>query len=107
MDFRAKRQIALVIGAQRVAMHNQDVTAIEVQSLFFGEQDHPALTGEALADEKIAVAVNEVAGHAGVDDGFDCRSDLLMQRVGIVIADPRLKQIAKDIQGVRLTGFPL
>ena len=88
-------------------MHNQDFTAIEVQSLFFGEQDHPALAGEALADEKIAVAVNEVAGHAGVDDGFDCRSDLLMQRVRIVIAAPCLEQIAKDIQGVRLTGFPL
>jgi hypothetical protein len=51
--------------------------------------------------------MDEVAGHAGVDDGFDCRGDLLMQRVGIVIADPRLKQIAKDIQGVRLAGFAL
>lgn len=32
-------------------MHDQDFTAIEVQSLFFGEQDHPALAGKALADE--------------------------------------------------------
>ena len=107
MDFGAKRQIAWVIGAQRVAMHNQHFTAIEVQSLFFGEQEHPALAGKALADEKIAVAVDEVARHAGVDDGFDCRGNLLVQRVRIVIADPRLKQIAKDIQGVRLAGFAL
>jgi hypothetical protein len=88
-------------------MHNQHFTAIEVQSLFFGEQEHPALAGKALADEKIAVAVDEVARHAGVDDGFDCRGNLLVQRVRIVIADPRLKQIAKDIQGVRLAGFAL
>lgn len=81
MDFGAKRQIALVIGAQRVAMHDQDFTAIEVQSLFFGEQDHPALAGKALANEKIAVAMDEVARHAGVDDGFDCRGNLLVQRV--------------------------
>lgn len=87
-------------------MHNQYFTAIEIQPLFFSEQDHAALAGEALADEKIAVAVDEVAGYAGVDDGFDGRSDLLMQRVRIVIADPRLEQIAKDIQGVSLTGFP-
>ena len=107
MDFGAKRQIALVIGTQRVAMHDQDFTAIEVQSLFFGEQDHPALAGKALADEKIAVAMDEVARHAGVDDGFDCRGNLLVQRVRIVIADPCLKQIAKDIQSVRLAGFAL
>ena len=107
VDFGAKRQIALVIGAQRVAMHDQDFTAIEVQSLFFGEQDHPALAGKALADEKIAVAMDEVARHAGVDDGFDCRGNLLVQRVRIVIADPCLKQIAKDIQSVRLAGFAL
>ncbi len=102
MDFGAKRQIALVIGAQCVAMHDQDFTAIEVQSLFFGEQDHPALAGKALADEKIAVAMDEVARHAGVDDGFDCRGNLLVQRVRIVIADPCLKQIAKDTE--RLPG---
>lgn len=105
MDFGAKRQIALVIGAQCVAMHDQDFTAIEVQSLFFGEQDHPALAGKALADEKIAVAMDEVARHAGVDDGFDCRGNLLVQRVRIVIADPCLKQIAKDIQSVCTAGF--
>lgn len=103
MDFGAKRQIALVIGAQCVAMHDQDFTAIEVQSLFFGEQDHPALAGKALADEKIAVAMDEVARHAGVDDGFDCRGNLLVQRVRIVIADPCLKT---DRQGYteRLPG---
>lgn len=30
-----------------------------------------------------------------------------MQRVRIVIADPGFKQVAEDIQGVGLAGFPL
>jgi hypothetical protein len=47
-------------------VHNQHFAPVEVEKLFFRQQDHAAFAGKALTDEKIAVAVEEVAGDAGL-----------------------------------------
>jgi hypothetical protein len=57
MDFGAKSQIARIVGAERIAVHNQDPTAVQVEHFFFRQQRHPADACEALANEKVAVAV--------------------------------------------------
>ena len=66
VDFRAKRQIARVVGAEGVAVHNQHFASVEVEKLLFRQQGHGAFAGKALTDEKIAVAVEKVAGDAGL-----------------------------------------
>lgn len=66
MDFGTKSQIARIVGAQRIAVHDQDPTAIQIEHVFFRQQPHPAGACEALAHEKVAVAVNKIAGHAGL-----------------------------------------
>ena len=63
--------------------------------------------GEALAEQKIAVAVDEVAGHAGLLQRFQRRGDLRVQRLGIVVADPGFKQVAEDVQRVGVNRFAL
>ncbi len=71
VNFRAKRQIACIVGAEGVAVHNQHLAPVEVEKLLFRQQGHRAFVGKALADEKVAVAVKEVAGDAGIGQRFE------------------------------------
>ena len=56
--------------------------------------------------QKITVAMNEITGNAGIGHRFDRCRHLAMEWVGIVVANPCFKQIAKNIQRVGLAGFP-
>ena len=61
---------------------------------------------KAFAEQKITVAMNEITGNAGIGHRFDRCRHLAMEWVGIVVANPRFKQIAKNIQRVGLASFP-
>lgn len=50
--------------------------------------------------------MNEITGNAGIGYRFDCCGHLVMKWVGIVVADPGFKQIAKNIQRIGLAGLP-
>ena len=103
MHFGAKRLITGIVGAQRVAMHNQDASSVEIQHLLFRQQLHTAFAGEATAKQEIAVAVNEIAGDAGLHERAQGGSYLTVQRFRVVIANPGLKEIAQNVKGVRFT----
>jgi len=45
-------------------VHNQHAVAIQLQHLLFRQQRHACRSGKAIAEEKIAVTVNEIAGNA-------------------------------------------
>ncbi len=105
VDFGAKRQVAGIVGAERVAVHDQHLAAVEVEHLLFRQQLHAAFAGEALADQEITVAVNEVAGDAAFHQRFDGAGDFPVQRVGIVVANPGFKQIAQDVQRIGAFRF--
>ena len=104
MHFGAKGLVARIISTERVAVHNQHLTPIQLKHFFLREKLHTAFAGKAFTEQKIAVAVDEIAGDAAVDKGADGGCDALVQRVGIVIANPRFEQVAQDIERIGLTG---
>ena len=105
VHFTAELLIGLIVGAQGVAVQDQDPAAVQLQHFLFRQQLR--WRGEALAEQKIAVAVDEVAGHAGLLQRFQRRGDLRVQRLGIVVADPGFKQVAEDVQRVGVNRFAL
>jgi hypothetical protein len=105
VDFGAKRLVAGIVGAERVAVHDQHLAAIEVEHLFFRQQRHAAFTGVALAEQEITVAVNEVAGDAGINQRLNGGGHFVVQRVGIVVANPGFKQVAQDVQRIGAFRF--
>ena len=105
VDFGAKRQVAGIVGAERVAVHDQDLAAVEVEHLFFRQQRHAAFTGVALADQEITVAVNEVAGDARIHQRVNSGGHFTVQRVRIVVANPGFKEVAQDVQRIGAFRF--
>ena len=59
----------------------------------------PAGGGKALADQEIAVAVQKIRGNALVGQGSQGGRDRPAGFRIVVVADPRLEQIAQDVQG--------
>ncbi len=103
MDLGTKRLVARVVGAQGIAVHNQHPATVEVEYHLFRQQRHAALASEALAQQEITVAVNKVAGDAAVAQRSEGGRDLLMQGIGIVVANPGFKEIAQNIERVGVT----
>src|SRR6185295_4005819 len=62
---------------------------------------------ERLADEEIAIAVDEVRLHAGARDRTQTLDHAALVRIGIVIADPRFEQVAEDVQRLGATRLAL
>jgi hypothetical protein len=105
VNFGAKRLIAGIVRAERIAVHNQQPAAIEVEHLFFRQQRHAAFAGVALAEQKITVAVNEIAGDTGINQRLNGGGDFTMQRVRIIVANPGFKQVAQDVQRIGAFRF--
>lgn len=105
VNFGAKRLIAGIVRAERIAVHNQQPAAIEVEHLFFRQQRHAAFAGVALAEQKITVAVNEIAGDSGINQRLNGGGDFTMQRVRIIVANPGFKQVAQDVQRIGAFRF--
>ena len=61
---RAKRLVGLVVGAQRIAVHEQRGRAVEVDRRGIGDEVGAGRAREALRHEEIAVAVHEAHRHA-------------------------------------------
>ena len=55
-----------VIRAQIVAVAQQHLFAVKIDAVWVGQQAYARLSGEALADHEIPVAVHEIHGHARV-----------------------------------------
>jgi len=64
----------------------------------------PLARAKRLPSRKIAIAVNKIHRHR---QGAQGGGDLLMQRIGIVIANPGFKQIAQNVKRLALLRFTL
>jgi len=106
-DKSAESLVFVIVRAQLIAVHQQDAFAAQVNARNLRQQLHARRIGIAFPDQKIPVAVRQVAGCAGIAEGLECRGDDRVIRVRVVIADPDLEQVAEDIQRVGLTrdGF--
>ena len=57
----AQALVGMIVGAQRVAVHEQYALAVQVDHGAVGEQRRAGLAAEALADQEVAVAVHDEA----------------------------------------------
>ncbi len=96
-----------VVGAQQVAVHQQDRFAVEHHHRRVGQDRHARATCICLAEQEIAVAADEMHPHAGIAQAVQ---PVGHERAGvgrIVIADPGLEQVAEDVQRIGLAGFAI
>ena len=90
-----------------VAVHQQDALAVQVDDGAVREQAHAGLAAEALADQEIAVAVDEIASACRRSSARAGPHDATLVRVGVVVADPGFEQIAEDVQRLAPARFAL
>lgn len=55
-----------IVSAQRIAMQNENLLAVDIEHRFCRQQRHSALLGETLTDQEITVTVHEIAGNAAL-----------------------------------------
>ena len=104
-NFFPERLVIMVVGAQRIAVAEQHGLAMQFEPRRVVEQPATAVFGEALADQEIAVAVHEVNRYAGIAEGTQLPRDHFRKIIVVVIADPRLEQVAEQVQCVGLPGL--
>jgi hypothetical protein len=90
-----------VVGAKRVAVHEQRPLAADVGERRLGEELRARGGAEALAHQEVAVAVHHVEPRAGLRQSVEERGDHGVERlVDVVVADPVFEEIAEDVQGI-------
>ncbi len=103
----AKLLIALIQGAKQIAVAQQHPLAVEIDDAGVAEQRHARPFGKGLAQQEVAVAVDEVDGHVLSAQGEEGLGHLVVERVGIVVANPEFEQITQHIEGIGLGGVAL
>ena len=103
----AQALVTRVGRAEHVAMHQHDPLAVQVDDRAVAQELAAGLRGKALADQKIPVAVHEIAGNAAVGESTQGRHDFAHGRVRIVVAEPGLEQVAEDVEGSGMARFCL
>ena len=104
---RAQLLVGHVVDAQRIAMRHEQAAAGVGHNRRVGEQGSARGAGEAGADQEVAVAVHHVQGDAAAGDVGQRADHPLELRVGIVVAEPRLEQVAEYVQRRRAACLAL
>lgn len=99
--------ISLIPGAEQIAVTEQYPFAIEVDDARVPQQGHARLLGKLLAQHKVAVTVDKIDGHILLAQGQQGCRHLVMQRIGIIIANPEFEQIPQHIEGIGAGGVVL
>lgn len=100
----AKLLVALIQGAEQIAVAQHHPLAIELDDARIPQQCHAGAFGKGLAQQEVAVAVNEVEGHPLLAQGRKGIGHLAVEGIGIVVANPEFKQIAQHIEGIGAGG---
>ena len=82
-------------------MHQQHALAVELDDRAVAKQPAAGVAAEAVAQHEVAVAVHHEARHTGGGEVAQCRDDLALRRVGVVVADPDFEQVAQDVERAR------
>ena len=94
-----------VIDAQRVAVAEQYLVAVEVHRVWVGKNPDAGFPGKHVADHEVAIAVHEVGCHAAVHEFPQRLLDDGVVRIRIVVTDPHLEQVTPDIERVGAARF--
>ena len=88
-------------------MGQQDPLPIQGGNGRIHEQLDSGSSLESLTVQKVSITAHEVDGHAARGKRAQRVADLATHRIGVVIADPGLEQIAEDMQGRRTASLAL
>lgn len=80
---------------------------IEVDNAGIPQQGHPRALGKLLAQQKVAVAVDKVNRHVLLAQGQKGVGHLLMERIGVIVANPEFEEIPQHIEGIGAGGVVL
>lgn len=97
--------VRMIVDAERVTVHQQHAPAVEVDHCAIVQQLCARVPAEAPPDQKVAIAMEQVAGHTACRQRPQGGDDESLVGIGVVIADPGLEQIAQDVQCTRATGL--
>jgi len=103
----AQALVAHIVRAEDVAVHEQHGFAVEIDRRTVLQQATAGIAAEVRADEKVAVAVHEVARYAG--GGKPAQGGLYrgIGRFRIIVSEPDLEQVAEDVQRLGPAGLTL
>ena len=90
--------VGAVVDAQAVAVRQQHARAGDRHERRVIEQPGAGFGAEALADHEVAIAAHDADLGPGGGDRGDCRDDLAMRGLRIVVADPGFEQVAEQEQ---------
>ena len=95
--------IVQVVGAERVAVHEQRAHSRDLHHGRVRQQPCGACSAKARADEEIPVAVHERNRHAAARQRGEPLGDPARQRVAgpgveLIVADPVLEQVAQHVE---------
>ena len=102
---RAEGLVAHVVRAQRVAVHEQYALAFDVDDARVGQDRHARAARVGVAEQEVAVAVHVEHGNAGSMKFGERVGDGVFQFARGIVADPRLEEVAEDVQRIGLAGF--
>jgi hypothetical protein len=88
-------------------VRQQHGRAVDRDRLVVAEQPAARERLEAGAEQEVAVAVHHGAGHPRVAQPRERGEDRRERGIVVVVADPRLEQVAQDIEGARGERFAL
>jgi glutamyl-tRNA synthetase len=101
---RAQPLIGDIARAQQVAVRNQHTLAIEVDDCRVRQQHAAGRGGETVTEQEVAVAVHDEDRHALRSELADGVENQFAVRVQVIVADPRLEQIAQDVERISPAG---
>jgi len=96
----AQALVAFVVGAERVAVHQQHGLAVEIDDAAILEQYGAGFGAESASDEKVPIAVHHEQRDAGVGQGAQRQNDFTGRRIGVVVTEPGFEQVTEDVQRV-------
>lgn len=100
----AKLLVALIQGAEQIAVAQHHPLAVELDDAGIPQQGHAGALGKGLTQQEVAVAVNEVEGHPLLAEGRKGVGHLAVEGIGIIVANPEFKQIAQHVEGIGTGG---
>ena len=94
----AQRLIGAVIGAERIAMRQQDSLPVELDDRGVREGLAAGALAELPPEKKIAIAVDDEGGDAMARELPQRSAHFVLGRIRIIITHPAFKEIAENVE---------
>jgi hypothetical protein len=102
--YRAQQLVRPIRRAQRITVREQRALAVQINHHRVNQQSGAAALLEAPLQQKVAIAVHDVTRHAARAQRAQRVADLLPMWILIIVSDPGLEQIPKDVERIGAGG---